>query len=73
MQVDAIEADRVRLRSTVQGRELQPGARLHGGVLASLIDIAGTSAAWTGIDDRPVLETSTLDLSVNYLAAAIGE
>ena len=73
VQVEAIETDRVRLRLPFKDENSNPGSALHGGVVASLIDVAGTLAAWTGIDDRPGLETSTLDLSVNYLAAAIGE
>jgi uncharacterized protein (TIGR00369 family) len=73
VQVDAIEAERVRLRLPFKDENSNPGRALHGGVLASLIDVAGTAAAWTGIDERPGIETSTLDLSVNYLAAAIGE
>jgi uncharacterized protein (TIGR00369 family) len=46
---------------------------LHGGVLASLIDVAGELAARSGIEDRAGLETSTVDLSVHYLAAAVRE
>ena len=73
LRVEAIAADRVRLRLPYRDENSNPGRALHGGVSASLIDIAGALAAWTGLDDRPGLETSTLDLSVNYLAAAIGE
>ncbi len=40
---------------------------------ASTIDVAGALAAWTGFEPRPDVESGTLDLSVNYLAAAIGE
>lgn len=73
VRVDAIEPDRVRLRLPFKEENSNPGSALHGGVSASLIDIAGSLAAWTGLEDRPGLEASTLDLSVNYLAAAIGE
>lgn len=73
VEVDELALDRVRLRLPYADENSNPGRALHGGVSASLIDIAGALAAWTGIDDRPGLETSTLDLSVNYLAAAIGE
>lgn len=73
VRVEAIDADRVRLRLPFREENANPGNALHGGVAASLIDIAGSAAAWTGIDDRPGLEASTLDLTVNYLAAAIGE
>jgi uncharacterized protein (TIGR00369 family) len=73
LRVEAVDADRVRLRLPYRDENSNPGRALHGGVAASLIDIAGGLGAWTGLDDRPGLETSTLDLSVNYLAAAIGE
>lgn len=73
VQVDAIERDRVRLRLPFRDENSNPGRVLHGGVAASLIDVAGALAAWTGVEDRPGLEASTLDLSVNYLAAAIAE
>lgn len=73
LRVEAIERDRVRLRLPYRDENSNPGRALHGGVSASLIDIAGGLAAWTGLERRPGLETSTLDLSVDYLAAAIGE
>jgi uncharacterized protein (TIGR00369 family) len=73
VRIESIEPDRVRLRVPYKDENSNPGRALHGGVTASTIDIAGALAAWTGIDDRPDLEASTLDLSVNYLAAAIGE
>lgn len=73
VQIESIEPDRVRLRVPYKDENSNPGRALHGGVSASTIDIAGALAAWTGIEGRPGLETGTLDLSVNYLAAAIGE
>lgn len=73
VRVEVIEADRVRLRLPYRDENSNPGQALHGGVSASLIDIAGGLAALTGVGERPGLETSTLDLSVTYLAAAIGE
>jgi len=71
--VEAVELDRARLRIPYKDENSNPGRALHGGVSASTIAIAGVLAAWTGLEDRPGLETSTLDLSVNYVAAAIGE
>ena len=73
VRVETVESDRVCLRLPYRDENSNPGQALHGGVLASLIGIAGGAAAWTGIEERPGLETSTLDLTVNYLAAAIGE
>lgn len=73
VRVDAIDNDRVRLRLPYRDENSNPGRVLHGGVSASLIDIAGALSAWTGFEVGPEMEASTLDLSVNYLAAAIGE
>jgi uncharacterized protein (TIGR00369 family) len=73
IRIAAIEPDRVRLRVPYKDDNSNPGRALHGGVAASTINIAGVLAAWTGLEERPELETGTLDLSVDYLAAAIGE
>ncbi len=73
VRLEAAAVDRVRLRIPYKDDNSNPGRALHGGVAASAIGIAGTLAAWTGIDDGAGLEAGTLDLAVNYLAAAIGE
>ena len=73
IRVESVELDHVRLRVPYKDENSNPGRALHGGVAASTINIAAALAAWTGIEERPELETGTLDLSVNYLAAAIGE
>jgi len=71
--IDTIEPDRVQVRLPFKDAIANPGGALHGGVTASSIDVAGVLAAWTGIDPRPDLRGGTLDLGVNYLAAAIEE
>jgi len=73
IRVESIELDRVRLRVPYKDDNSNPGRALHGGVAASTINIGGMLAAWTGLEARPELGTGTLDLSVDYLAAAIGE
>jgi uncharacterized protein (TIGR00369 family) len=73
LRVETIELDRVRLRVPYTDANSNPGRALHGGVAASTITIAGALAARTGVREAPGLETGTLDLSVDYLAAAIGE
>jgi uncharacterized protein (TIGR00369 family) len=72
IRVEAIELDRVRLRVPYRDENANPGRALHGGVAASAIGIAGALAALSGVD-ATAPETTTLDLAVNYLAAAIGE
>ncbi|MFQ5667138.1 MAG: PaaI family thioesterase [Candidatus Binatia bacterium] len=73
VRVESLEPGRARLRVPYKDENSNPGRALHGGVAASAINIGGALAAWTGLNTRPELETGTLDLSVNYLAAAIGE
>ncbi len=73
IRVESIEPDRVRVRVPYKDENSNPGRALHGGVAASTIEIAAALASWTGIQDGPDVEAGTVDLSVNYLAAAIGE
>jgi uncharacterized protein (TIGR00369 family) len=73
VRVEVLERDRVRLRVPYKDENSNPGRALHGGVAASLIDIAGVLAARSGIEDGAGLRSTTLDLTVAYLAAAIGE
>lgn len=70
--VEAVDTDGARLRLPYDDRNSNPGRALHGGVAASVIDIAGSLAALGGFEGEPA-EASVLDVSVNYLAAAIGE
>ena len=69
--VDDLGEGRVRLRLPYHDKNSNPGQALHGGVAASMIDIAGRLAAETGFTGEG--EASAIDVSVNYLAAAIGE
>ena len=73
VRVEGVDRDRARLRVPYKDENSNPGRVLHGGVAASTIGIAGALAAWSGVEPRPDLESGTVDLSVNYLAAAVGE
>jgi len=73
MRVETLAPDFARLRIPYADANSNPGRALHGGVYASAIDAAGALAAQAGVDDAAALERRTLDLSVVYLAAAIGE
>ncbi len=46
---------------------------LNGGASASLLLMAGTVAAWTGIDLDVPLHLDCVEMTVQYLAAAMGE
>jgi len=71
--VETLDDGRARLRLPYDDRNSNPGRALHGGVAASLIDIAGSLAARTGFDPDADMESSVIDVAVSYLAAAIGE
>jgi uncharacterized protein (TIGR00369 family) len=71
--VEEVELDRARIRVPYKDENSNPGKALHGGVAASTIDVAGVLAAASGLAEGQRFDAGTLDLSVNYLAAAIGE
>ncbi|GIW44612.1 MAG: hypothetical protein KatS3mg077_1894 [Candidatus Binatia bacterium] len=71
--LEAQEPERLRLRVPYKDENSNPGRALHGGVAASAIHFAGALAAQAGVEDRAGMEAGTLDLSVVYLSAAIGE
>jgi uncharacterized protein (TIGR00369 family) len=52
---------------------MNAGGVLNGGASASLLTMAGTLAAWTGVDLDAAPHLSCVDLSVQYLAAATEE
>jgi len=71
--VEDLAPDRARIRIPYKDENSNPGKALHGGVAASTIDVAGTLAAVGVRSDGACFDAGTLDLSVDYLAAAIGE
>lgn len=73
IRVEALEPERARVRIPYTDDNSNPGRALHGGVAASIINITGVLAAVATLELREHSELGTLDLSVNYLAAAIGE
>jgi uncharacterized protein (TIGR00369 family) len=70
--VETIATDRAVVRVPYKDENSNPGRALHGGVYASVIDLAGVLAATTAFPDG-AREAGSLDLTVVYLAAAIGE
>ena len=58
----------------VQEEEVRLSAGVvHGGAIASLIDVAGMVAAWSGVEVTGNPRGSTVALTVNYLAPANNE
>jgi uncharacterized protein (TIGR00369 family) len=71
--LESIEADRAVLAMPFAETLVTVGSTLHGGALASLIDSAATAAAWSGAEPPQSGRSSTVGMSVNYLAPANGQ
>ena len=73
VQVERVVPDEVVVKLPYSERLTTVGDIVHGGAIASLIDIAATAAAWSGakIEDNP--RGTTVALTVNYLSAARGQ
>ncbi len=72
VRVEHVDAGGARLRLPYADANSNPGQVLHGGAIASVIDIVGVLAARAALGVPLEWGVGTLDLSVNYLAAAIG-
>jgi uncharacterized protein (TIGR00369 family) len=48
------------------------GDVVHGGAIATLLDVAAVAAAWSGVTDEGAATGATVSSSVNYLRAARG-
>jgi uncharacterized protein (TIGR00369 family) len=70
-EVAEMARDHVRVALPYHDENANRNGTLHGGVIASLIDLAGSLAAWTGSSRGAHVATSTVDLAIHYLAAAI--
>jgi uncharacterized protein (TIGR00369 family) len=68
-----VTEDRAVLLLPYRPEHLNARGVLQGGAGASLLAMAGTLAAWTGVDLDADLHLGCVDLSVQYLAAAAEE
>lgn len=48
------------------------GNAFHGGVIGSLLDLTGALAAWSGHDPARGMKASTVSMTTNFIAAALG-
>jgi uncharacterized protein (TIGR00369 family) len=65
-----VEADRARLALPFAEHNVTIGDIVHGGAIVSLIDAAGTAAAWATDQLPENLRGTTVSLTVTFLAAA---
>lgn len=71
--VEALEPDRTVIRLPFRHELTTHGDQIHGGAIASLIDVAATAAAWSGADPDKVRRGTTVGFTVNYLSPGRGQ
>ena len=67
-----LEVDRVVMALPFKPENVTLGKIVHGGVIATLIDIIGASASASGADGNTVRGGATSNLTIHYLAPAEG-
>jgi uncharacterized protein (TIGR00369 family) len=70
---ETIEPDRVRLRLPFRPEVTTVGHVVHGGAIASLVDVAATAAVWSGADLAASQRGTTIGFALNFLAAGRGQ
>jgi uncharacterized protein (TIGR00369 family) len=70
--LDALESDKVRLSLPFKEINSNPGGALHGGVAASMINLAGLTLGRHVLGDE-ASPIHTAQINIQYLAAAINE
>lgn len=73
LRLETIEADRVKVRLPFRHEVTTVADLVHGGAIASLIDTAGTAAAWSGADPERIQRGTTVGFTINYLAGGRGK
>jgi uncharacterized protein (TIGR00369 family) len=66
---DSVATDRVVLRLPWTSDHTTIADVLHGGVIASLVDVAATAACWATPDLPPGARGTTIGFSISYLNA----
>lgn len=70
---EALEPDRVRLRLPFRPDVTTIGEMVHGGAIASLVDVAATAAAWASPRASLGARGSTVGFSLSFLAPGLGK
>jgi uncharacterized protein (TIGR00369 family) len=73
VRLEALEAGRVRVRLPFRPELTTVGDVVHGGAIASLIDVAATAAVWSGADPATATRGTTVGLALNFLSAGRGQ
>ena len=70
---ELVEPDRVRVRLPYVEDNTTIADVVHGGAIASLVDIAATAACWASPRVEPGARGTTIGFSINYLTAGRGQ
>ena len=70
---EAIEVDRVRFRLPYRETLTTIADMVHGGAIASLVDVAATAACWASPTVDPSARGTTIGFTSNYLNAGRGQ
>lgn len=68
-----IEAGKVRLQLPYRDEVSNPGRQVHGGVMSSMLGIAGRAAALSQVELTPPFSAASAEINVTYLSSAVGE
>jgi uncharacterized protein (TIGR00369 family) len=72
LRLDEMEIDRATVAMPYSEQLTTFGDVVHGGAIATLLDVAAVAAAWSGVTDEGATSGATVSSSVNYLRAARG-
>jgi uncharacterized protein (TIGR00369 family) len=70
---ESVEVDRVRLRLPYRELLTTIGDMVHGGAIASLVDVTATAACWASPTVDPSARGTTIGFTINYLNAGRGQ
>jgi uncharacterized protein (TIGR00369 family) len=70
---ESVEVDHIRLRLPYREALTTIGDMVHGGAIASLVDVAATGACWATADLDPSARGTTIGFAINYLSAGRGQ
>src|SRR5579863_8320771 len=68
-----VEPGLARLELPFRDEVSNPGRQVHGGVVSSMLGIAGRVAALSQTEIESPYSASTIELNVTYLSSAVGE
>jgi uncharacterized protein (TIGR00369 family) len=73
LEVLALDADRAELRLPFDEGNVTVADVIHGGAIATLLDVAVTAAAFCAPDGLEAKSGATISLTVNYIRAGRGD